>query len=207
MLGFLETITLDTEVSEEEQGKEVSMMTIHGSKGLEYPYVFVSGVEESLFPSFQSLENGEEAIEEERRLFYVAMTRAMKKLFILFAQGRMLWGSVKFNGPSRFISEIPEEYYDWKYYGKSESNRSNKSFDDFNQSSSYGEENTYYVDSAPKKKKAKFEQGSKIKHKLYGEGKVIDTNGIGADEKVTILFKNGAKKKFMVKFAPLERVH
>lgn len=207
MLGFLETITLDTEVTEEEIGKEVSMMTIHGSKGLEYPYVFVSGVEESLFPSFQSLESGEEAIEEERRLFYVAMTRAMKKLYILFAQGRMLWGSVKFNGPSRFIDEIPEEYYEWKYYGKANSGNKNNNFDEFNQSNSYSEESTYYVDSAPKRKKAKFETGSKIKHKLYGEGKVLDTNGVGADEKVTILFKNGAKKKFMVKFAPLERVH
>ena len=208
MVGFLETITLDTEVSEEELGKEVSMMTIHGSKGLEYPYVFVAGVEESLFPSFQSLEAGEDAIEEERRLFYVAMTRAMKKLFILFAQGRMLWGSVKFNGPSRFISEIPEDYYEWKFYGKNTNSNKNQSFDEFNQSSSFSDDKTYYVDSSkPVKKKSKFAEGSKIKHKLYGEGKVLSSDGIGADEKVTILFKNGAKKKFMVKFAPLERVN
>ncbi|MEX0798961.1 MAG: UvrD-helicase domain-containing protein, partial [Bacteriovoracaceae bacterium] len=81
MLGFLETITLDSSVdATDDPAREVSMMTIHGSKGLEYPYVFVSGAEESLFPSFQSIEAGEEAIEEERRLFYVAMTRAMKKL-------------------------------------------------------------------------------------------------------------------------------
>ncbi|MBT4793060.1 MAG: ATP-binding domain-containing protein, partial [Halobacteriovoraceae bacterium] len=75
LIGFLETITLDTSVSEGESISEVSMMTIHGAKGLEYFYVFVVGVEESLFPSFQSMEQGEDAIEEERRLFYVAMTR------------------------------------------------------------------------------------------------------------------------------------
>ena len=65
-------------------------MTVHGAKGLEFSYVFISGAEENLFPSFKSVETGEYAIEEERRLFYVAMTRAMKKLSIIFAQGRML---------------------------------------------------------------------------------------------------------------------
>jgi DNA helicase-2/ATP-dependent DNA helicase PcrA len=211
LVGFLETVTLDSETeSQEEDSAQVSMMTIHGSKGLEYPYVFVSGVEESLFPSFQSIEAGEEAIEEERRLFYVAMTRAMKKLFILFAQGRMLWGSIKFNGPSRFISEIPEDYYEWRFYNTQRNKIQSKNFDEFDQSYSDTDEKTYFVDSntsqTSKRKKPKFAQGIKIKHKLYGEGKVLDTQGVGADEKVTVLFKNGAKKKFMVKFAPLERI-
>jgi len=210
LVGFLETITLDTETEGEEPTSQVSMMTIHGSKGLEYPHVYVSGVEESLFPSFQSIEGGEEAIEEERRLFYVAMTRAMKKLTIMFAQGRMLWGSVKFNGPSRFISEIPEQYYTWKFHNTSGFKKKSE-FNEFDQSGSSSDEKVYFVDSssksAPVKKLAKFAQGSQIKHKLYGEGKVLDSTGVGADEKVTIMFKNGAKKKFMVKFAPLEKVN
>ena len=109
LINFLETITLDTSFEAEEESQikgEVSLMTVHGAKGLEFSYVFISGAEENLFPSFKSVETGEYAIEEERRLFYVAMTRAMKKLYIIFAQGRMLFGSLKFNGPSRFILEI-----------------------------------------------------------------------------------------------------
>ncbi len=102
MVKFLEAITLDTSVADSEDGvvDQVSLMTVHGSKGLEYPYVFLIGAEENIFPSFKSLEVGPTALEEERRLFYVAMTRAMKQLTITFAQGRMLWGSLKFNGPS-----------------------------------------------------------------------------------------------------------
>ncbi|MFO0003247.1 MAG: 3'-5' exonuclease, partial [bacterium] len=94
LTGFLETITLDSEV-EVDKSATVSLMTAHGSKGLEYEYVFVSGAEENVFPSFKSIERGGTAIEEERRLFYVAMTRAMKGLTVTFAQGRMLWGSLK----------------------------------------------------------------------------------------------------------------
>ena len=87
----METITLDTTTEEEESNGQVSLMTVHGSKGLEYPYVFVTGAEESIFPSYRAIEEGDMAIEEERRLFYVAMTRAMKELFITYARGRMLW--------------------------------------------------------------------------------------------------------------------
>lgn len=211
--GFLETITLDTNVLEsEEETREVSMMTIHGSKGLEYHYVFVGGIEESVFPSFQSLEEGESAIEEERRLFYVAMTRAMKKLYLLFAQGRMLWGSLKFNGPSRFIDEIPEEYYEWNHYKgvslQKKSKNTSESYDEFNQDSQYNEEPVYYANSSSEKavNPKKFPKGSLVKHRLYGNGKIIENNGIGKSEKVVILFNDGAKKKFMVEFAPIEKV-
>lgn len=211
LLGFLETVTLDTQGTEEENQKEVSMMTIHGAKGLEYHYVFVIGAEETVFPSYQSIDNGEEAIEEERRLFYVAMTRAMKKLYILFAQGRMLWGKLKFNGPSRFIDEIPEEYYEWMSYSKErevfgERKRfEQKSNDEYSQAlTSTSSEKTIYGN-APKKKQT-YQTGSSIKHKLYGTGKVLECDGIGQDEKVVILFNGGVRKKFLVKFAPLEKI-
>ena len=205
LVGFLETITLDTNGEKEDTAAQVSMMTIHGSKGLEYHYVFVVGVEENIFPSFQSMDAGEDAIEEERRLFYVAMTRAMKRLYISFAHGRMLWGQVRFNGASRFIDEIPEEYYEWKTLGKSRKKKTNSFEDDFSQEIHYdSDEVTHIVDSP--KPTSKFPVDSKIKHKLYGEGKVLDVQGQGADEKIVILFKDGARKKFLVKFAPLERV-
>lgn len=208
LLGFLETITLDSsaDVDALENLGEVSLMTIHGAKGLEFTHVFVTGNEENVFPSYRSLEEGETGIEEERRLFYVAMTRAMEKLYITFAQGRMLFGQLKFNGPSRFIYEIPDKYYQWKKEGQfsSMNDEGLDSFDDdFSQelASSYDEMDTIQVSKTVNR--SRFPKGSKISHSLYGQGKVLDSEGFGGDEKVTIKFLDGARKKFMVKFAPL----
>lgn len=207
--GFLETITLDANIDEGEASTgEVSLMTIHGAKGLEFHYVFLAGAEENVFPSFRSLEEGENGIEEERRLFYVAMTRAMKRLYILFAQGRMLFGQLKFNGPSRFINEIPEKYYLWRKPNGATSSRG-KSFereweDDFSQENYYDDEPVYQVQSRPSDMPAaKFPKGSRVAHGLYGQGVILESEGHGKDEKVVIKFSDGAKKKFMVKFAPL----
>ncbi|MCP4913934.1 MAG: UvrD-helicase domain-containing protein [Oligoflexia bacterium] len=221
LTGFLETITLDTSSDEDRNLNtgEVSLMTIHGAKGLEFGFVFVTGAEENVFPSYKSLESGQHAEEEERRLFYVAMTRAMEKLFITFAQGRMLFGQLKFNGPSRFIHEIPSKFYHWKKETSDSSNNSfmnQRSFGDqdddwdFNQETSYddgevvyqvnGSESQSSVSTTPD---SKFPTGSKVVHSLYGEGKVLDTEGFGSEEKVVIKFNDGARKKFMVKFAPL----
>lgn len=213
IVKYLETITLDTTTEEEKGSDLISLMTVHGSKGLEYPYVFVVGVEENVFPSYKSLELGPVAIEEERRLFYVAMTRAMKQLTICFAQGRMLWGSLKFNGPSQFIHEIPNDYYVWETYPKSSPSRAqdgfkrSSSWDDFDQSSSYEDssDKVYQVKS-PALSQSSYPQGSKIKHSLYGEGTVLISEGSGQEEKVTIMFRDGVRKKFMVKFAPLQKV-
>lgn len=211
---FLEAITLDTTTNEESSGEQVSLMTVHGSKGLEYPYVFLIGIEENIFPSYKSLESGPVAIEEERRLFYVAMTRAMKQLTITFAQGRLLWGSLKFNGPSQFLHEIPSKFYKWDYYQtgskKSQLNDYSNSYDEFDQTNSFNN-SVFEHDKVYQTKKAvnhlgKYPSGSKIIHSLYGEGTVLDSQGLGQDEKVTILFKDGIKKKFMVNFAPLRKV-
>jgi DNA helicase-2/ATP-dependent DNA helicase PcrA len=187
-------------------------MTVHGSKGLEYPYVFLIGAEENIFPSYKSLEVGPTAIEEERRLFYVAMTRAMKKLTITFAQGRMLWGSLKFNGPSQFLQEIPSRFYTWSSYQTSpkKNDYSDSSYDDFDQSSKGADEDVFYREKTFQTQKPKIvanhESGSKIMHALYGEGTVLVSEGMGQDEKVTILFRDGIRKKFMVKFAPLQKI-
>lgn len=207
LLGFLESITLDT-TSEEDRDQlvdgEVSLMTVHGAKGLEFPYVFLSGVEENLFPSYRSLDEGEMGVEEERRLFYVAMTRAMKELYMVFAQGRMLFGQLKFNGPSRFIHEIPQKYFNWKRLNPQEtipSGFGDSSEENFSQESDYVDDDQ--VIQVQRVKKSKYPSGSKVIHSLYGEGKVLESEGSGTDEKVLILFKDGAKKKFMVKFAPI----
>ena len=211
LVGYLETITLDDSHSDQKSsGGEVSLMTIHGSKGLEFNYVFVTGVEENIFPSARAISGSEMAQEEERRLFYVAMTRAMRKLYISFAQGRMLFGSLKFNGPSRFIDEIPNQYYSWNTYLTQKSKQINNNFDD---SIDYDAEYSQMVpdiveknDEYPKKKKkilSTYPKGSKVIHSLYGKGQVLESQGHGADEKVTIRFMNGARKKFLVKFAPI----
>jgi DNA helicase-2/ATP-dependent DNA helicase PcrA len=212
LVKFLENITLDTTTSEDGPQDQVSLMTVHGSKGLEYPYVFLIGAEENIFPSYKSLEVGPTAIEEERRLFYVAMTRAMKQLTITFAQGRMLWGSLKFNGPSQFLQEIPSQYYQWVAYqtsSRKDEFRSGYNFDEFDQTTPQNED-VYYQDKVYQQKKSPpkasgYPSGSKIIHALYGEGTVLNSEGLGQDEKVTILFRDGIKKKFMVKFAPLQK--
>ena len=186
-------------------------MTIHGAKGLEFQYVFIVGAEENMFPSLRSLEGGEKSLEEERRLFYVAMTRAMVKLFICFAQGRMLYGQLRFNGPSRFISEIPPNYYTWKKTAKpggrgswssNNSDSYNGGGDDFFADEEFDDDVVYQVQN--KVPESKYPQGASVVHSLYGEGLVTETSGAGEQEKVVIKFKDGAIKKFMVKFAPLE---
>ena len=215
---YLETITLDDERENEVSlGGEVSLMTIHGSKGLEFSYVFVSGVEENIFPSARSLHENQDSLEEERRLFYVAMTRAMKKLYISFAQGRMLFGRMAFNGPSRFIDEIPKKYYSWntimdgsfphRYRGN---NRKSTKKDAMVDSIDYDIEYSQIPDSEArgrslKKKKSycTYPDGANVVHSLYGEGQVLESQGRGAEEKVIIQFFGGGRKKFLVKFAPI----
>ncbi len=219
--GFLETITLDssTELDEgaiREEG-QISLMTVHGAKGLEFTHTFLVGAEENVFPSFRSVDGGETAMEEERRLFYVAMTRAMQKLYITFAQGRMLFGQVKFNGPSRFIDEIPDNLFEWKklktrdedvfeqtYTSGFNKKGFNNNFDPYDQSqvNHFAEEEvvyqvreTYY--------ESKFPKGSRVNHALYGQGIVESSEGSGADEKIMIKFSDGNRKRFMVKFAPI----
>ncbi len=212
LLNFLETITLDTTEQQVDTEGQVSLMTVHGAKGLEFPYVFVTGVEENLFPSFQSIEHGEVGIEEERRLFYVAMTRAMKKLYLTYAQGRLLFGQVKFNGFSRFIDEIPERFYSRLRLNAVRPDQSSTYFskneiDEHSQLSPY-QEPVYEVRATPRSTisdmpKPKYREGMMVKHSLYGAAKVLQSEGYGAEEKVMLQFNDGSKKKFMVKFAPL----
>ena len=211
--GFLETVTLDTSndegiENEDQESREVSLMTIHGAKGLEFSYVFISGAEENIFPSFRSIEDaGGHGVEEERRLFYVAMTRAMNKLYICFAQGRMLFGQLKFNGPSRFINEIPEKYYIWRKLTTGGSSihsgfQKEDEWDDFNQETNYEEMETVKVIAKPSQE---YKKGMKVLHSLYGQGVVNSSDGFGNEEKVVIRFTDGATKKFLVKFAPLTK--
>ena len=211
ILSYLESITLDEAQSHlADTGGQVSLMTIHGSKGLEFNHVFVTGAEENIFPSIRALAENELALEEERRLFYVAMTRAMKKLSLSFAQGRMLFGQLKFNGPSRFLDEIPAQYYSWKTYLTRKSTLRKKSLKNIDYDPQYSQlPDTEAQRLSPAKpgKKTKFSPtfapGLSVLHALYGEGYVINSQGNGANEYVVIKFAHGARKKFLVKFAPI----
>jgi DNA helicase-2/ATP-dependent DNA helicase PcrA len=150
---------------------------------------------------------GGKSVEEERRLFYVAMTRAMKALVITLAQGRMLWGSVKFNAPSQFLSEIPEHHLKWHRpkVAREESRRFGESFDDdFDQRPRVQED--IYIQKRSPSPGAIYPVGIQVIHALYGNGKVVESEGTGQDEKALIQFRDGMKKRFMVKFSPLQRI-
>jgi DNA helicase-2/ATP-dependent DNA helicase PcrA len=170
-------------------------------------------MEENIFPSYRSVDGGPNALEEERRLFYVAMTRAMTKLYITFAQGRMLFGQVKFNGPSRFIDEMPEKLYTNKKFKnftsnyKQDNGYENERNDDhhYSQESKYDDEPVVYQ-IKESFHQPKFPKGSRVMHTLYGPGKVESSEGSGPEEKVLIKFNDGNKKKFMVKFAPISMI-
>lgn len=112
---WLQSVTLLTDMDEQEEDKEkVTLMTIHASKGLEFKDIFIVGLEENLFPSMMSMD-GAEGLEEERRLFYVAVTRAMERAFLSFSEMRFKWGSMEFCSPSRFLSEIDPKYLDMAF--------------------------------------------------------------------------------------------
>ena len=113
--GFLEEVALVADVdSLSDQEERVILMTLHSAKGLEFPYVYMSGMEEGLFPSSRAVSEDEDAIEEERRLCYVGITRAEKRLTLTSARQRMTRGEVHYSRPSRFVEEIPEECMDWE---------------------------------------------------------------------------------------------
>ena len=182
--GFLETIVLDDEDPENNQKKgQISLMTIHGAKGLEFPYTFILAAEENIFPSYLGIQDGHNGVEEERRLFYVAMTRAMKKLYISYVKGRMLFGQIRFNDPSRFVGEIPKKFCIYEKYPDHVSDLED-SQDPQKESSSH------------------FKKGANVIHAQYGKGRVLQCKGKGESKKIVIDF-HGTKKTFMLKYTPL----
>lgn len=177
---FLDEISLVSDLAEHQDGSNrVSLMTVHSVKGLEYDYVFIVGMEEGIFPHYNAINDGSQsAIEEERRLCYVAITRAKKKLYILAAKSRMLFGNTNINKPSRFIEEINKEYLDIdekKVLGKA-TNRIKKAID----------------------KNIEYEVGEKISHTAFGEGIVI-----GVDKSIlTVAFPHPIGIKKLMKGHP-----
>ncbi len=209
--NFLEEITLVSEIdSMEEDTDAITLMTLHVSKGLEFPVVFIVGMEEQLFPSAQSLNESERGVEEERRLAYVGMTRARQKLFLCYAQKRYLWGQTRFHGPSRFLDEIPLNFVNRKRVlagAPSQSERARR-FEPF---PDYENETNFHYDEAPRSREEsdsgeEFQKGMKVRHPHHGAGQICTVEGQGEWQKVTVLFSDRTMKKFIVKHARLERL-
>ena len=195
---FLEDVSLQTDIDHwNDSDNRVTMMTIHSSKGLEFPVVFIAGMDEGLFPLFNSIDDKKE-LEEERRLFYVALTRAEERVYILYATNRRRMGVEMVNGlPSRFINEIPENSLEKisfsssvtrkfvsgtrKKDGLTQMVRTVTDFDDF-------------------------QVGDKVEHSIFGIGKIMALSGTGENQRVGVVFSDGTRKKLIVKFANLKKI-
>ncbi len=187
---------------------KVTLMTLHSAKGLEYPVVFLVGVEDGIFPGEQSATTIE-GLEEERRLFYVGITRAKKILFITLASKRTLFGYTSYNKPSRFLNEIPKELTK-KNVEKVENSTliSKSNFDSkksgFNFRTAEAFLNNIKVRNTSDVDLTKYKVGQTIFHKKFGEGVIVALEPENDDIKVDIEFNKVGHKRLMAKFANLE---
>jgi len=192
LASFLEEMALVSDLDELEEGQDaVTMMTVHSAKGLEFPVVFLVGFEDGLFPGMQALMEGGE--EEERRLAYVAITRAKEALYIYHCESRMLYGRTDLRSASRFLGEIPEEDCEKSY--KTPSRRSDYS----------REAVTFSRPASPAGGQSVFEAGERIKHPFFGAGEILTAQNMGGDMLYEIAFDSGSTKRIMGSFAKLTK--
>ncbi|MFQ6091591.1 MAG: ATP-dependent helicase [bacterium] len=194
--SFLAEVSLVTEIDEwDERAQAVTLMTLHCAKGLEFPVVFITGLEEGLFPLARAIDQPHE-LEEERRLFYVGLTRAKEKLYISLACRRRRYSGDLGTVRSRFLEEIAQEFFERSpsegigdiLYPPQEGLEPDSSFS--------VEESAGPIPA--------FEVGQWVVHPSFGRGRILDKDGRGANLKVTVLFDRNVKKKIMVKYAKLE---
>ena len=232
--NYLEDVALltDQDNEKEEDRDKVTLMTVHSSKGLEFKNVFVVGMEENLFPSNQNGDNKPETLEEERRLFYVALTRAEENAWFSYANQRYRWGNLDFCTPSRFLEEIDEQFLDTSgVAAQSSPTRRAQSNDDiqperyhknsirrqppgafktpesqnfFNKKlvslkETSRAQNTFQGDDP-----GSIQTGMVVEHQRFGEGKVINIEGVAPNIKATVFFKSGTQKQLLLKFAKLK---
>lgn len=230
---FLEDVALATDLDNDTGDDDrVALMTIHLAKGLEFPYVFVVGMEEDLFPSAMSM-NTRSELEEERRLFYVALTRAEHQAYLTYAQSRYRWGKLVDSEPSRFIEEIKDDYLE--YINPMDTGYRYKPtidldiFGDIDKSKlrltkpeagtppkKYGEEPVSSLNIRKLKPvsgnppgntnlfDSKLTVGNVVMHERFGKGQIINLEGVGADKKAEIKFEVGGIKKLLLRFAKLD---
>jgi DNA helicase-2/ATP-dependent DNA helicase PcrA len=209
--SFLQSVTLLTDKDTQSEDKpSVKLMTIHASKGLEFSSVYIVGMEENLFPSQKSMYS-EEDLEEERRLFYVAITRAESHLMLSFARSRYKFGQINPSDPSRFLTELPKELVEYKGFSKTpaanqaEPKRSvqyqpNQTINSIKQSQAIiNQDTTDFKADNPNT----ISSGMRIQHAHFGFGLINDISGEGDQRIATIDFDNNQTKKILMKFAKL----
>lgn len=208
LAGFLEEVALYTDLdSYDENDDSVVMMTLHSAKGLEYPYVFIAGMEEGIFPGSQSMYFPDE-VEEERRLAYVGITRAKKRLYITNAATRMLFGKTGRNAVSRFVGEIPKELTEVV-------DETVSRFRDRGVSRAYDEAKARKKESArgfsagaagPSAPAVQYAPGDRVHHKVFGEGLVTGVTPMGGDSLLEVAFDSVGTRKIMSNFAKLKKL-
>jgi DNA helicase-2/ATP-dependent DNA helicase PcrA len=234
---FLIDVALLTDADQnDEENDKVILMTIHSAKGLEFPYVFIVGLEENLFPSQLSI-NTRADLEEERRLFYVALTRAEKKAFLTYAASRYRWGNLTYSQPSRFIEEIAPEWLDkpevkeqdkfewdepWeeehgyqkmkkKPFGNNAANTNKKPIVPSTPSTAAVKKNFKKVNNTMaaatgNDSNSSLNVGDNVMHASFGKGKIISIDGSFPNTKATIFFPEAGQKQLLLRFAKLEVV-
>lgn len=197
LFEFLSDMALVSDQDGVDDTVGVTMMTMHASKGLEYKVVFIVGLEEGVFPS-KRVQFDDKELEEERRLMYVGVTRAMDRLILSRAESRMLYGRTESNMMSRFLSEIPEELV--------ENQGGTKIFGNTNQPTpSYAKGPKKRSQVIQKKPNATYSIGDKVSHKVFGDGIVSQIKGEGDDTELDIVFHTAGPKRLLANFAPLEK--
>lgn len=209
LADYLENVALITDMDNYDENEEkVVLMTMHGAKGLEFDNVFIIGAEENLFPSYRSQTDPTE-IEEERRLAYVAITRAKKKLFVTHTRQRLIYGQTQRNRLSRFIREIPQkDIVTIDHTAHTDRGEKIKS----SPKEGYLQHQTRLAGAASRGAESNsshsvsFDSGDRIKHKVFGEGTVISATPMGNDTLLEIAFDTKGTKKIMANFAKVEKV-
>ena len=222
LTGFLEEISLISDVDKyDENSDSVVLMTVHSAKGLEFPTVFIAGMEEGIFPSSQCIGEPDE-ISEERRLAYVAITRAKKKLYITHARSRMMYGKTSFNPLSRFVKdEIPERLVNEERprtepprahsaysYGRSDSKPSYTEYKPF--SKEVGRSSAFTKPQAARGAAnfgvKSFPAGTRVSHMIFGDGIIVSSKDMGVDFLYEVRFDSGITKKLMATYAKLKKI-
>jgi DNA helicase-2/ATP-dependent DNA helicase PcrA len=189
--AFLEQVALISDIDTyDESGQAITLMTLHAAKGLEFPVVYMAGLEEGLFPHRRSIDDREE-LEEERRLCYVGMTRAKEELKLSYAHQRMIMGQIQRTDRSRFIDEIPSEL-----------------FAEMAPKRRHSTNTAWRSEFKPKRTTsvATFRPGHKVVHAQFGRGIVLNSTGDGNSEQVTVAFDGEGIKKLAVAYAGLKKV-
>ena len=234
LMGFLEENALVADVDRyDESADAVVLMTVHSAKGLEFPIVIIPGFEDGIFPSMQTVVGTSEDMEEERRLAYVALTRAKEQIFIMHTKHRLLYGQTQANPLSRFVTEIPEQYtvrqqmdFGGGMFGNRQGTKVYYSEDSSKNipqrqtavpsrpvsrgyNSAVGEQATIgkpIFERSQAASKETFKPGDRVKHMTFGEGEVLSVRPMGADTLYEVMFDKAGTKKLMATYAKLKKV-